>query len=75
MLGRPRMVERAGEAAKLPLCGTSVPAALHEDGTPFGITFIAPGGQDALAASLAMTFHEVCGVAPGARVQPAALAK
>jgi allophanate hydrolase len=59
----------------LDLCGTSVPAALHEDGTPFGITFIAPGGRDALAASLAMAFHEVCGVAPGAQAQPAALAK
>jgi allophanate hydrolase len=59
----------------LDLCGTSVPAALHEDGTPFGITFIAPGGQDALAASLAMAFHEGCGVAPGAQAQRAALAK
>ena len=59
----------------LDLCGTAVPAALHEDGTPFGITFIAPGGQDALAASLAMAFHEGCGVAPGAQTQPAALAK
>jgi allophanate hydrolase len=59
----------------LDLCGTAVPAALHEDGTPFGITFIAPGGQDALAASLAMAFHEVCGVAPGAQAQRAVLAK
>jgi allophanate hydrolase len=59
----------------LDLCGTAVPAALHEDGTPFGITFIAPGGQDALAASLAMAFHEVCGVAPGAQAQRTALAK
>jgi allophanate hydrolase len=59
----------------LDLCGTAVPAALHEDGTPFGITFIAPGGQDALAASLAMAFHEGCGVAPGAQPRRAALAK
>jgi allophanate hydrolase len=59
----------------LDLCGTSVPAALREDGTPFGITFIAPGGQDALAASLAKAFHEGCGVAPGAQAQRAALAK
>jgi allophanate hydrolase len=59
----------------LDLCGTAVPAALHEDGTPFGITFIAPGGQDALAASLAMAFHEACGVAPGAQAQRTALAK
>jgi allophanate hydrolase len=53
----------------LDLCGTAVPAALHEDGTPFGITFIAPGGQDALAASLAKAFHAVCGVAPGAQAK------
>jgi allophanate hydrolase len=59
----------------LDLCCTAVPAALHEDGTPFGITFIAPGGQDALAASLAMAFHELCGVAPGAQAQRASLAK
>ena len=53
----------------LDLCGASVPAALHEDGTPFGITFVAPGGQDALAASLAKAFHAVCGVAPGAQAK------
>jgi allophanate hydrolase len=51
----------------LDLCGTAVPSALHEDGTPFGITFIAPGGQDALAASLAKAFHAVCGVSPGVK--------
>jgi allophanate hydrolase len=53
----------------LDLCGASVPATLHEDGTPFGITFIAPGGQDALAASLAKAFHAVCGVAAGAQAK------
>jgi allophanate hydrolase len=59
----------------LDLCGTAVPAALHEDGTPFGISFIAPGGQDALAASLAKAFHDVCGIEPGAQSQLAAPAK
>jgi len=58
----------------LDLCGTAVPAALHEDGTPFGITFLAPGGQDALAASLAKAFHADCGLPPGAQAQPATLA-
>jgi allophanate hydrolase len=51
------------------MCEAAVPAALHEDGTPFGITFIAPGGQDALAASLAKAFHAACGVAAGAQAK------
>jgi allophanate hydrolase len=55
----------------LDLCAVAVPAALHEDGTPFGITFIAPGGQDALAASLAKAFHAITGVAPGAQAKKA----
>ena len=59
----------------LDLCGTAVPAALHKDGTPFGISFIAPGGQDALAASLAKAFQADCSLPLGAPVQAAALAK
>ena len=59
----------------LDLCAAAVPAALHGDGTPFGITFIAPGGQDALAASLAKSFHTICGVAPGVQAKLAVLAK
>ena len=51
----------------LDLCGTAVPAALHDDGTPFGITFLAPGGRDAWAASLANAFHAQTGIAPGQR--------
>ena len=59
----------------LDLCAAAVPAALHGDGTPFGITFIAPGGQDALAASLAKSFHNICGVAPGVQAKLEVLAK
>jgi allophanate hydrolase len=59
----------------LDLCGAAVPAVLHGDGTPFGITFIVPGGQDALAASLAKVFHADCGVAPGAQAKLEALVK
>jgi len=51
----------------LDLCGTAVPAALHDDGTPFGITFLAPGGRDAWVASLADAFHAQTGIAPGQR--------
>jgi allophanate hydrolase len=40
----------------LDLCGLALPAALH--GTrPFGITLLAPGGSDALLASLGRVFH------------------
>jgi allophanate hydrolase len=50
----------------LDLCGVAVPAALHGDGTPFGITILAPGGADALAASIARHFHTDTGLTPGA---------
>jgi len=59
----------------LDLCGTAVPAALQEDGTPFGISFLAPGGQDALAASLAKAFHADCALPLGAPSHLAAVAK
>jgi allophanate hydrolase len=59
----------------LDLCATAVPAALHDDGTPFGISFLAPGGQDALAASLAMAFHADCALPLGAPDQLAVEAK
>ena len=49
----------------LDLCGTAVPAAMHDDGTPFGLTFLASGGRDAWAASLAKAFHVETGIAPG----------
>jgi allophanate hydrolase len=51
----------------LDLCATAVPAVMHEDGTPFGITFLAPGGRDAWVASLANAFHADTGIAPGQR--------
>jgi allophanate hydrolase len=57
----------------LDLCGIAVPAALHADGTPFGISILAPGGADALAASIARHFHADTGVTPGAPVLRAAL--
>jgi len=50
----------------LDMCGVAVPAALHRDGTPFGVTFLAPGGQDALAGSVAKAFEAHIGLAPGA---------
>jgi allophanate hydrolase len=41
----------------LDLAGLAVPAAIADDGTPFGVTFLAPAGQDALLASIGRTFH------------------
>ena len=41
----------------LDLCGLAIPGALHADKTPFGITLLAPGGQDALLASIGRAFH------------------
>ena len=40
----------------LDLCGLAIPAVLH--GTqPFGVTLLAPGGSDALLASVGRAFH------------------
>ena len=57
----------------LDLCAIAVPAALHADGTPFGISIIALGGQDALAAAIARHFHADTGLPPGAPVLRAQL--
>ena len=41
----------------LDLAALAVPAAIAPDGTPFGVTFLAPAGADALLASLGRVFH------------------
>ena len=41
----------------LDLAGLALPASIRRDGVPFGITLLAPGGQDALLASLGRVFH------------------
>ena len=50
----------------LDLCGVAVPAALHGDATPFGITVLAPAAADALAASIAREFQADTRLCPGA---------
>jgi allophanate hydrolase len=50
----------------LDLCGIAVPAALHADRTPFGITFLAPGASDALVASIGKAFQADTGLPAGA---------
>ncbi|WP_295853760.1 allophanate hydrolase [Tardiphaga sp.] len=41
----------------LDLCGLAIPAAMRGDGIPFGITLLAPAGDDAKLASLGRVFH------------------
>jgi allophanate hydrolase len=57
----------------LDLCGLAVPSAMRSDGAPFGITLLAPGGEDALLASVGRILHAESGLPLGAtgRKQPA----
>jgi allophanate hydrolase len=41
----------------LDLCGLAVPSSMRDDDMPFGITLLAPGGQDGLIASIGRAFH------------------
>jgi allophanate hydrolase len=56
----------------LELCGLAVPAAMHADGTPFGVTLLAAAGHDAMLASIGRVFHAATGLPLGAlgRAQP-----
>jgi allophanate hydrolase len=50
----------------LDLCGLALPAAMHADGTPFGVTLLAPAGYDAMLASVGRVFHAATGLPLGA---------
>jgi allophanate hydrolase len=41
----------------LDLCGLALPSAIRPDEIPFGITLLAPAGQDAQLASIGRVFH------------------
>jgi allophanate hydrolase len=41
----------------LDLCALSVPASMRADGTPFGVTLIAPAAEDAALAAIGRAFH------------------
>ena len=41
----------------LDLCGLAVPSSMTPKGLPFGITLLAPEGQDALLADIGRVFH------------------
>ena len=54
----------------LDLCGLALPAAIRPDDIPFGITLLAPAGQDARLAGIGRVFHADTGLKMGARSLP-----
>ncbi|WP_022721972.1 allophanate hydrolase [Rhodopseudomonas sp. B29] len=50
----------------LDLCGLALPASIRDDGIPFGITLLAPGGSDGNLASLGRVYHADTGLSLGA---------
>jgi allophanate hydrolase len=50
----------------LGMCGLALPAAMRDDGAPFGVTLLAPRGRDAELASIGRVFHADTGLALGA---------
>ncbi len=54
----------------LDLCGLAVPAAMRPGGIPFGITLLAPAGQDANLASIGRVFHADTKLSLGAKGLP-----
>jgi allophanate hydrolase len=48
------------------LAAVAVPAVIAGDGTPYGVTFLAPAGRDAELASLGAAFHVRTGLKLGA---------
>jgi allophanate hydrolase len=54
----------------LDLCGLALPAAIRPDGIPFGITLLAPAGNDAQLASIGRVFHADTKLPMGARSLP-----
>jgi allophanate hydrolase len=54
----------------LDLCGLALPASIRPDDIPFGITLLAPAGQDAQLASIGRVFHADTRLAMGGRSLP-----
>jgi allophanate hydrolase len=54
----------------LDLCGLALPAAMRPDDAPFGITLLAPAGQDARLASIGRVFHADTKLRLGSRCVP-----
>src|ERR1700712_5127193 len=51
----------------LDLCGLALPSAIRPDEIPFGITLLAPAGQDALLASIGRVFQSQTKLPLGAK--------
>ncbi len=54
----------------LDMSGLAIPAAMRDDGIPYGITLLARGGEDALLASIGRVFHADTGLKAGATGLP-----
>jgi allophanate hydrolase len=54
----------------LDLCGLALPASIRPDGIPFGITLLAPAGNDAQLASIGRAFHADTQLAMGSLKLP-----
>jgi allophanate hydrolase len=54
----------------LDLCGLAVPASIGANGLPFGVTLLAPGGEDAALAAIGRQFHYAAGLPLGALKVP-----
>jgi allophanate hydrolase len=54
----------------LDMCGLAVPAAMRPDGTPFGVTLLAPAGEDAALAAVGRELHAATGLPLGALNYP-----
>jgi allophanate hydrolase len=54
----------------LDLCGLAVPSSIGANGLPFGITLLAPGGEDAALAAIGRQFHNATGLPLGALKAP-----
>ena len=54
----------------LDMCGLAVPASMRPDGMPFGVTLLAPAGEDAALAAIGREFHAATGLPLGALKYP-----
>jgi allophanate hydrolase len=54
----------------LDLCGLALPSSIDANGRPFGVTLLAPGGEDGLLASIGRQFHFATGLPLGALKAP-----
>ncbi len=54
----------------LDLCALAVPASMRPDGVPFGVTLLAPAGEDAALAAIGRQFHHATGLPLGALKYP-----